>query len=325
MYNTLKYIFITLILVLLTGCSEWFGKNVKSYDSYNTGKYELSISLEKEQYKVFEPIVAEFTLINHDTLPLKIKSLFNTDNYISGKLIFKDKNNNDVLVGFNHYEIGCGLLINDTVNAYELNLNDTLHFAMKINNWGKKLSPYNDKQFILFSNYGYFKPGLYRFYYIQPVRFVYDVISNLKPLYRSNEVKFSVEENDIEESFLLKQIKMNEFKVDMIKFYEDLIRKYPQNEFREHFYYEYLMYKHAGLQETDTLVEDYEKFISEYPNSSYLMEDRFINPYIFYLCKDFNNTSDASVFLRTRLTNAKILKFVSHPKRLYNIVVHKWH
>jgi len=324
MYYVNKCISIFLFITLFGGCVNWFSSNrIKPY-SFSNGKYELSIRFAKEEFKVFEPVLAEFTLVNHDTLPLLLRRDFTSSGENTSRFIFLDKDNHVKTSSSKYFERA--FIMYDTVPNFFLHPGDTLYSSMIINNWGIAL----DKKSIsnasyFFNSWGYFPKGIYRLYYEYPL--IDSLTGNRSgvSLFRSNETTFSVIENNIEEKYLLKQVLDSSKRTNMIDYYERIIKQYPANEFREHFFYEYIKYKYSGYRNAETLVFDYEKFISEFPESSYLLLDDFMYNYIYALIKDFKDVNTASKFVRSRITNAKILKFISHTNRLQNIVIHKWH
>lgn len=213
----------------------------------------------------------------------------------------------------------------DTVSAYIINPCDTLYFAMKINNWGKLGIPFKEiREKTFFSNSGYFPKGKYSLYYIKPVLFRINMISELKPVYRSGIFKLNVIENNYEDKFILNFIKQNETKLTLAEVYKSLMDKYPGNTYSEHIFAAYISSKHSVNNESETLLNDYEEFIAQYPDSPYLLDESFINNYFSYLCLNFIQYEEAVDYLKKYIKNQKLLKFISNEKRLYNIVIHKW-
>lgn len=325
MYNKLKYIFTLIIkffiiIIMTKGCANRPEKQNLTFNSYSNGKHELGIDLPKKKYKEFEPIMLRFTLINHDTLPLKIRDLFVHD-YNWSYLVFKDQNGKDVYKKANHPGIEPSYDI-DTIDTYIIYPTDTFYISIPINNWGKKVEFKKNKHKIIFNNYGFLKKGFYKFYYLYQLLPGFGEQQYDNHPIRSNEVSLYVEENNIEDLYFLKTILDSTIKfADMAAVYEEMQKKFPQSTYKEYMHQELIIRK--GIN--DDLCYDFEKFIYEYPDSPYLLNDRFIGKYIYLLCRDFTNVDEALSYLNTRISNKWILRYISNRKRIFNTVVHNRH
>jgi outer membrane protein assembly factor BamD (BamD/ComL family) len=73
---------------------------------------------------------------------------------------------------------------------------------------------------------------------------------------------------------------------------------YPNGSFAEHLYAYYLkghsrIMAYTEYDWKDSLESDYKNFITEYPNSNYLLIDRFVAPYIYKHFIELNNLKDS--------------------------------
>lgn len=274
-------------------------------NAYEDQKYEIGMSLAKDTYRKFEPIVAKFTLINHDTKPMNITNLF--DNFTDGpKIMIADSKGNTTSI--NKYFSTPLIIYPEPV--YIIPPGDTLYISMTLNNWGEKST--SDKE-IYFSQYGYFPKGSYRafFYFGTEQEQTYGV------KIQSNIVEFDVVDNTSEDKELLSLTKE--------KKYSDVIKDYSENPFVEHVAYLYLGEKYVGVpfypeNQYPELETEYEEYFQKYPYSFYLLSDKFLKSYVFKVAKESTNAEDVVSRVSSKTSNQLILKFLSNKRRVENII-----
>lgn len=316
MYYTIRYILFAFTLFHFS-CSYNDKSLVNDFESKRIGNYELRMELAKEVYYEMEPVLAKFTLINHDSLPLILNNHFSSEKSSNIYLIYSGKNitNSYINSKYSLPKIYCEITI-DTVSQYIVNPSDTFYISIPINNWGFKYE-FESLFKLIFKKFGYFTKGRYNFRYavlnkkyIRPGDEKYTEIE-------SNNVQMKIRPNAPEDYDILNKItgKMDK------NVYKELIVKYPKSIYREHLLMSYIYYMRS---ETDIpgIICEYEKFISEYPNSYYLLNEEFISYYIYLLIKDHNNLYNAQKFINEKITNKLLHQYISNDKRLYNMIIH---
>lgn len=233
---------------------------LSSAGTKNGDKYSITMSLPKQEYKKYEPVIAKLNLVNNDKNPLEIYNVYDD---LSGEPNFyiKDKFGN---IYDNRHRLG------SYINAYtaDVNPSDSLVFSMTLNNWGKETSYFSNLSFdeVYFSQWGYFPAGEYTAYFFCDLRIPKGNIIKII----SNEVTFKVTELLQEDEEILKLYKQEN--------YNEVLNKYPNNVFAEHV----LMWKMLPywIKVSPSTETDYNQFIQVYPNSMYLYSWRFMLPYI---------------------------------------------
>ncbi|MCI0716939.1 MAG: hypothetical protein L0Y77_11625 [Chlorobi bacterium] len=260
-------------------------------------KYSLKMSLAKREYKKYEPVIAQFELVNHDSNPMPIYNLFEEDSEEPGVIVIDEKGNK--------------LEINNGVKAYFvpwihtiLQPGDTLIISMAINNWGSEASPsekwldYDDN--IYFGEFGYFEPGNYKAY------FYFNNIAQERysTSLQSNEVEFTVKE-------------LSEEDKNVLKLYRDLRKQrkfdkitldYPDNIFSEHVYARNLLTKYLGKTSYNT-IEVFNNFVNKYPNSFYLLDWNFLSIFL-KSASDFKGNHQEGINLILNIQTSETLKRV---------------
>ncbi len=245
--------------------------------SIKKSKYELKIDLPKYTYKEYEPVIVNIQLINHDSIPLELWGIFLPLFRNTNVIITDEKGNswnNDWFPD----------IFNVTIKnpSYIVEPFDTLFIAMPINNKGEEVKGTKDDNKIYFDNYGFFNPGRYKAYF--DINTGYTNGYNNERI-KSNEIYFTVTELNDTDKYLLEYYNRHKH-VDW-KDYTYIINEFGENPFAEHVCAEYLGWKHGGVtafeqyKEESELKNDYKNFFDKYPNSEYLLIDRFVEPYIF--------------------------------------------
>jgi hypothetical protein len=258
--------------------------NLLNSAGFSDGNYELQISVPKLSYKVFEPVMLNIQLINHDDTPLELWGQFLPLLNLTQVTI------TDVYGKTNKINHSPWASIDFEMIApnYIINPHDTLIVTMAINDWGwksKKVSE-NDNG-VYFDGFGYFPAGKYKVSINAKVKYNPYTEPEKVIEVNSNEVKFEVYENTLTDKHILKLFKEGESGNGDLKPFEEVITNYPENPFTEHIFIDYLFvkyareYKNSDYKYINLLENEYEEFISKYPNSEYLVDERFIAPYIY--------------------------------------------
>ncbi|MBE2227665.1 MAG: hypothetical protein IAE93_09995 [Ignavibacteria bacterium] len=235
----------------------------KAASEKDENKYSVSISLPKQEYKKYEPVIARVSLVNHDTKPLDIYNIYDR---MSSEPKFTIKNqlgniyDNRSMVGF-------------YLSTYttELAAGDSLVFSLVMNHWGEPTLYNSTKSLdeVYFSQFGYFPVGEYKaVFHCSPLRNDEEIFSN--------EVVFKVVELTVEDKEVLNLYKENKY--DKNK-YDEIVAKYPNNVFAEHIL-KRKMSLHYSSDITDNTENDYKDFLEKYPNSMYFYSPDFIFPYV---------------------------------------------
>jgi hypothetical protein len=258
--------------------------NLNQIAGHHNDKYEIRISLPKYSYKKFEPVNLNIQVINHDTKQLELIEGFLPEEKECDVTIIDE---NGKTTGGN--KIPGELQFGYTSPSYIVQPGDTLFASMAINDWGKKANKYDS----IYFHYGYFECGKYTAY----ISRWFDLIpDNRQGFYvNSNKIEFEVTELNSEDKEVLRLLKQQ--KPGDSRFLKDIVSIYPNTSFTEHIYAYYLK-SHSRILAydkydwEDNLESDYQDFITKYPNSSYLMNDLFVAPYIFKHFNKINNLKD---------------------------------
>jgi len=275
-------------------------------------KYEINMLLGKIAYKKFEPILGEFILVNHDSLPLDINGLF--DYMLSGNeggpniLITDDKGNkwskNKLdFVGSFFFQ----------TPTYIVEPGDTLFVSMPLNDWAADSrdlapSPGTDKAY--FGYVGYFPPAKYR------ITFSGTDFSDEHIPFECTSDEFTVVEDNEEDMEILRLSK--EGRDDEIPIY------YSSNSLAEHEQMQSILYRYNAYTysknendpQWDNLMQDYENFIVKYPDSYYLLYDRFMTPYMAKVAARHSSYEDIKTDLNNRMQNEMIRKYLMNKQRV---------
>jgi hypothetical protein len=248
-------------------------------DGYCEKKYELLISLPKYTYKKFEPIMLKAEMVNHDTEALELWGNFvlpqtNVDVTIideKGKIFMEDKS------GSEKFDIM------RKIPSYVIQPEDTLFVTLRINNWGEEIRWKSDTDNDYYFASGYLEPGKYTANISTFVKENLGLDKQIKV--KSNNVNFEVTKLDKSDAELLKLFKKGD-KYNL-KPYEEILNKYPDNPFTESVAAEYLSMKYFSKYSDkdyiyiNDLERDFQNFIDKYRNSIYLLNDRWLKPYIY--------------------------------------------
>lgn len=248
----------------------------------------LKMELTKASYKEFEPVLAEFTFTNNSTDAINIFDLFD-ENFKEAHICITDNLGNKWSSNKNPLD----LTVIHLNPKYTIKPGESLEISMPINNWGEKSQVRSKKDNDwYFSNFGYFPAGRK---YVAYFYFNDEDASKYKINQKTNEVNFEVtkiEDQDREILTLHKQGKQ-----------EEALLKFPDNVYNEYILANSLVYKYWGKTELILLNSDYNQFFEKYPNSLYLLNSRFLTPYIEFLKKNNISKSEA-----TSTTNNELLK-----------------
>jgi hypothetical protein len=265
-----------------------YSSHVNQIARHQNDKYEIIISLPKYSYVKYEPININIQVINHDSKQLEL------------------------MEGFMPEEKGCNVTIIDkygqttggnkirgeltfayTSPSYIIQPGDTLFTSMAINDWGLTDIAVNNYDNLYF-HYGYFDSGKYTAYLSRWFDLIPDKMQGF--YLSSNKVEFEVTELNHEDIEVLRLLKLK--KPDDSRYLKEVVDMYPNNTFAEHLFAYYLKghsrimaYKEYDWK--DSLEIDYKNFIKEYPNSSYLLNDLFVAPYIYNHFIKINNLKDS--------------------------------
>ncbi len=264
-------------------------------------KYEITMKLAKDTYKKYEPVIAEFELINHDSKPMDIYDLFETD--LEGPAIMiTDENGHKTS---DNKEVPADVMF--TGPMYTILPGDTLFVSMPINDWGTRVKTTSN---IYFDQVAYFLPGTYNAYYY----FDKYQSSIYRTSLKSNEVEFEVTDDNSEDIDVLKLYHERKF--------EEIISEYKKSQFLEHIYAAWILHKHntifsnPGYSRQNELESDYENFFKKYPDSFYILKDRFLSPYIYKFLLDNSSPEAVITNIKQRVSNDMLNKFLSNKKRV---------
>jgi len=270
------------------------------------GKYSMRMSLAKTEYKKFEPVIARFELVNHDSEPMAIYNLFEKSSDDPAVMIVdekgrkKDENKGrwGFIVPWLHTVINPG---------------DTLLISMPINNWGKEASRpirYKPDDSVYFGEFGFFEPGQYRAYFY----FNEGNIERYGSAVQSNEVSFTVIDLNDEDKKVLAMYKELQKQRDL----SEIISKFPDNDFTEHVTATNLLYLYTE-KISQSVLNDYNAFIQKYPNSYYLLNWQFMTPFLKSTAEFHGGQSSGINYLRNTYTSEVLSQVLSNAAFLRGI------
>ncbi|RPI13175.1 MAG: hypothetical protein EHM58_18955 [Ignavibacteriae bacterium] len=264
----MKKIFFLFIIFVFSffycSCSQ---KTDSSHKAVIKADKNFRISLPKNEYKLYEPILVRFDYINEretvDTI------FFNfIDNYSNAVNFYVTSSSNTKL--YNKKIHSFNGLVGESPQ-YFIEPKDTFILSMVLNRNNGDLASFEN---IYFGNFGYYPADEYKLY-------AEDKIGNY--ILRSNEVSFKIVALNDEDHQVLSFIKLKDYK----KIFSD----YPLNSFTEHAYAIYSTDELYPIvtRETDVnLVNStFKDFITKFPDSYYCLNIGFANSYFI---KVSNNT-----------------------------------
>ncbi len=298
-----SYLLFLKVLVLFLFTLSIYSQSEGNYQNVS-GNYKMTMSLLKSEYKIYEPVIAKFELINQDVKPLVIYSIYDDVSYEPG---FVTDNSN-----INAYNNGSRGFYISTPSA-KIQHGDTLLFSMPINNWGDPISNPQSLSFeeVYFDQYGYFSPNEYSIYF----RLRKDLIERYGSDLKSNSVSFTVTELNYEDEEILRLYKE--------KKYNEIVTKYPDNPFTEHVWMWNLRPYWITVNESTEL--DYEIFFNKYPDSPYLFYWRFMLPYFVAAEKKEGSFEMGLNYLKVQQTEGSNLNRSLNNKPFTNIIWHYCH
>lgn len=284
-------------------------KKISDLKNDSDSNNNFKISLGKNEYKLYEPILTKFEYINNhnklDTIFLNFIEPYNnsiTFHVISSNnKIFKSKIHSfEAFIGESPH--------------YFIEPNDTFVVSMNLNrNNGELVS---SEDFYL-GNYGFYPEGDYKI-------FAEGKVGN--SFVRTNEVSFRVISLNDEDKEVLRLIKM--------KKYEDIFSKYSSNPLTEHalaFYCTEEIYPVENWNSDINLIYNtFGNFIMKYPNSFYNINIGFVNSYfgkITYYISDIDNAIENMnlyytdnlfyKFIQQKAVKENIIKYFNITKEIY--------
>ena len=232
--------------------------------NYDIKKCSIMLSLQKTDYKLFEPIMVKAEVINHSKIAYDVHNLFSPEYGGVGGLYVKSDS------GWTHSDQIIGDIIYIPDPGYYLQPGDTFTRSLAINTWGFELMTY------YFDQMCYFPPGKnYSAYYSDG----YNI---------SNEIHFNVSELNAEDSNFIKVY--SEFgRITVDSTYSLVLSKFPDNVFSEHVREEKLKYEYSILfgdgAKFNRIEEEYQNFFKKYPDSFYMYDEYFM---AYYYAKLFS-------------------------------------
>jgi hypothetical protein len=270
-------------------------------------KYSVIMSLLKQSYKEYEPVIAKFELINHDSIAMPIYELFIPYLYETGVLI-KDENGNTYSHNNALTNISIDVLRDTSKPMTKLNPGDTLIISMPLNNWGLDAGFWKDQNSkdFYFDQFGYFPLGKYKasFYLSYDGKMTYGVSLG------SNEVEFEVTALNDEDIEILKNLKNNFWSKQQNDF-DDIIYNYPNNVFVEHIMAEKLTW-FGGAKTNEIKEKDYIEFMNKFPNSYYFLNWRFFAPFLKILIDKKDGLTNAINYILGTTNSNVLLKALSN-------------
>jgi hypothetical protein len=269
--------------------------DVPKIDTVLSKKYDLNISMPRYIYIQYEPINVEVKFINNDSIPLELWGNFKGP----CKIFFVKITDNNGYKYANDFDAFNKVDCMMTGPSYIIQPKDTLYARASFNNYGReiKLSPDWFKNYY-FGSRGYFEPGNYSAnfkatfeYHPGNIRGDRDAQSNKQISVSSNDIKFVVVGINDTDREIMDLYKQGDF-LNNHKPYEEIINRFPNHRYTEEVYFiDYLGGKYLNHRKDEEYIKnletDYRNFIYKYPNSLYLLDDRLIEPYIYYYFIDF--------------------------------------
>jgi len=278
----------------------WTGSKMIVWGDGN--KYEIKMLMGKTSYKAYEPIYAQFELVNHDSTPLEIRGLFNPfiDAAQTPNVTIRD-DKGGVWTRNKKALMDDALFI---IPEFIIQPSETLYVSMEINNWAADAKTSDNYYFKL---PGYFPPGKYRAYFSGYID------ENDQVDCQSNE--FTVEDNNAEDMEILKLYKERKL--------EEIINKYPDNPFTEHVLAEYISSKDFAYYTAGNdakwipiVQSDYEGFFSKYPNSYYQLYNDFMAVYINVLASQHSSSDETIADIKNRVPNEMMRRYLLNKQRV---------
>lgn len=269
--------------------STFTGQSAGSYQ-YNKldNKSQLNINLAKNEFKQFEPILANIQYINNHEKTDTI--YFNFIDIHDRAAQFYIKSEANVLYSKRIQEMPW--LVYDKPQ-YMVKTNDTFNVSMVVNhNYGERVNKDNK----VFNHYGYFKPGKYKLY-------VEDKIGG--ELLRSNEVEFEVTELNDEDTEILRLAQDNKL--------QDIISNHINSVFAEHVFAQYCMNLYPYESEDKNisqLTEAYGGFIRQFPQSLYNENILFVDSYFDKITKQTNSLQWSMLEMKAKSENSLFIRFI---------------
>lgn len=263
-------------------------------------KYTIIMSLAKSEYKMYEPVLAKIELINNDTLPMTVYTLYSISSYEPSVKIFKWNGEIYSDQGVRGFYISRPSTI--------IQPRDTLVFSLPINRWGNPVESSGNMDFtnVYFDNFGYFPPGEYFAYF----DFSENSMSRYSTYVRSNDVAFNVSELTEEDEQILKLYKQNKP--------DEILKDFPENPFSEHI----LMWKMLPYwnKVNEFIESDYGIFKNKYPESFYFLYWRFILPLLVSAQDKYNDFDKGLLYLQAQQEEGSFLAKVLQNKPFTNII-----
>ena len=236
----------------------------------------VTISLPKEKYKMYEPILLQYEWINYKDKPDSIYALSTFSEYIEQHIT-------DV----NGKELPVRQILDESPQILTriINKNDTFHSVVDLCDYGKRLE--YKLQYAVSVAFGYLPVGKYSAYSLIK-KDAHNIVFD--PPIKTNTIEFEVTEISPEEDSLLWNARRREF--------QEAYQKDEDNYFNEHLMYwevteQYFLslsgeleYDNAHRTKTANM---YNKFIEKYPNSLYCMQPSFIIAYLQMVSNDSLN------------------------------------
>lgn len=281
-------------------------------EGFSNRKHEISMKLGKSTYKKFEPILAQFIIVNKDSLPLDISGLF--DPMRSGDeggpniLITDDKGNK-----WSKNKFGVVGTFVDVVPQYIVEPEDTLYVSMPLNTWAadaRDLSPTGGSEYMYFGCVGYFPPGKYRASFTGE-----DRTDEYNPFECTSD-EFVVAEDDEEDLQLLQLNRERKNEEIMANYSGNALREYQMEQVIIYKYGSYLYTKDESDPKWGNLTQEYESFVAMYPDSYYLLYDRFVTPYITKSAKGFSVYEDIRSNVENKTQNEMLRRYMLNKQRV---------
>ena len=274
-------------------------------ENLNFKDSSLIISLEKNTFKKFEPILTLLKYTNRSNVKDTLFNLFNdyADEY---EFVIEDQNRK-VYRGRN--KLSC--LLNLPIPSTTLLPNESISMSISMNDFGDWLpyKNYNENEFY-FDNKGYLSPGNYKAYLIQKGGSIWN---RDKELRKSNEISFVVTEiNELDKKIL---------NLERNKNYSEILSKYSDHPYSEHVFAEYLnqafpldkgkIKSFSG----ESILTQYLEFFEKYPKSlyNYNYNNAFINSMFIKLYYKNYKAENIIINLNSILnSNSFVLKYLSN-------------
>lgn len=251
---------------------------------------ELSISLSKTHYKLYEPILIDFKYVNKSN---DVDTIF---------LNFVDPHDRAVDF-FVHSENGTEYtdrimempwLVYEKP-SYFIQPNDTFFVSMVLNhNFGERVP----NGYSVFNHYGYFKPGKYSLY-------AEDMFG--KEFVRTNELNFEVTNPSVEDNQIIDLLRSAS--------YQRVVNEYSHSEYSEHAEAQLCIQMNPtelGKKDLNSLNNAYGNFIAKFPMSLYNENIMFVNGYFDKIASEVNSIESAMNSISSRSSGSLFDRFVNN-------------